>query len=135
MPIVLATVDKALKQVPVDIGDCDGGLYGGPAGVAYMLYHVGECPLFSEQRGLYLKAAKRIIDAAFLLGGAGIYAVAAVIYKTLGLADFVKPLSRFRSLWEVCAPISFLECGSDELFVGRVGLPVRRPGPQTEAGH
>lgn len=136
VPIVLATVDKVLKKVPVDISDCDGGLYDGSAGVAYMLYHVSECPLFSEQRGLYLKTAKHIIDAsakyadaepdknmraAFLLGGAGIYAVAAMIYKSLGLADFVKPLTRFRNLWEVCAPISFLECGSDELFVGRAG--------------
>lgn len=59
--------------------------------------------------------------AAFLLGGAGIHAVAAMIYKSLGLADFIKPLTRFRNLWEVCAPISFLECGSDELFVGQAG--------------
>lgn len=136
VPIVLATVDKVLKKLPVDISDCDGGLYDGPAGVAYMLYHVSECPLFSGQRDLYLKTAKHIIDAsakcadaepdknmraAFLLGGAGIYAVAAMIYKSLGLADFVKPLTRFRNLWEVCAPIRFLECGSDELFVGRAG--------------
>lgn len=136
VPTVVATVDKILKKVPVDINDCDGGLYDGPAGVAYMLYHVSECPLFSEQRDVYLKAAKQIIDvsiryvdaepdtnmrAAFLLGGAGIYAVAAMIYKSLGLADFVKPLTKFRNLWEVCAPINFLECGSDELFVGRAG--------------
>lgn len=88
VPIVLATVDKVLKKVPVDISECDGGLYDGPAGVAYILYHVRECPLFSGERDLYLKAAKHIIDAsakcadaepdknmcaAFLLGGAGIY--------------------------------------------------------------
>lgn len=136
VPIVVATVDKVLKKIPVDISDCDGGLYDGPAGVAYMLYHVSECPLFSEHRDVYLKTAKQIIDvsvkyvdaepdknmrAAFLLGGAGIYAVAAMIYKSLGLADFVKPLTKFRNLWEVCAPINFLECGSDELFVGRAG--------------
>lgn len=136
VPIVVATVDKVLKKIPVDISDCDGGLYDGPAGVAYMLYHVSECPLFSEQRDVYLKTAKHIIDvsvkyadaepdknmrAAFLLGGAGVYAVAAMIYKSLGLADFVKPLTKFRNLWEVCAPINFLECGSDELFVGRAG--------------
>lgn len=136
VPIVVATVDKVLKKIPVDISDCDGGLYDGPAGVAYMLYHVSECPLFSEHREVYLKKAKQIIDvsvryvdaepdknmrAAFLLGGAGIYAVAAMIYKSLGLADFVKPLTKYRNLWEVCAPINFLECGSDELFVGRAG--------------
>lgn len=133
---VVATVDKVLQKLPLDLSDCDGGLYDGPAGVAYMLYHVSECPLFSEQRDSYLRTAKQIIDAsvravdrepdqnmraAFLLGGAGIYAVAAMIYKALGLADFVKPLTKFRNLWEVCAPINFLECGSDELFVGRAG--------------
>lgn len=136
VPTVVGTVDKILKKLPIDISDCDGGLYDGPAGVAYMLYHVSDCPLFSEHRDVYLKAAKQIIDvsvryvdaepdknmrAAFLLGGAGIYAVAALIYKSLGLADFVKPLTKFRNLWEVCAPINFLECGSDELFVGRAG--------------
>ncbi|XP_028292319.1 lanC-like protein 3 [Gouania willdenowi] len=134
--IVVATIDKILKNVPIDVRDCDGGLYDGPAGVAYMLYHVSECPLFSEHRDVYLKTAKQVIDvsvryvdaepdknmrAAFLLGGAGVYAVAALIYKALGLADFVKPLSKFRNLWDVCAPINFLECGSDELFVGRAG--------------
>ncbi|KAJ8409876.1 hypothetical protein AAFF_G00209170 [Aldrovandia affinis] len=58
--------------------------------------------------------------AAFLLGGAGIYAVAAMVYKALGSSD-LKPLTKFRNLWDVCAPINFLECGSDELFVGRAG--------------
>ncbi|XP_059895527.1 LOW QUALITY PROTEIN: lanC-like protein 3 [Gadus macrocephalus] len=133
---VTATVDIILKQVPLDPGDYDGGLYDGPAGVAYMLFHVAECALFSEQRDAYLETAKRIIDAsvrhvdadrdvntraAFLLGGAGIYAVAAMIYKAMGLAEFVKPLAKFCNLWEVCAPINFLECGSDELFAGRTG--------------
>ncbi|MEQ2208468.1 hypothetical protein XENOCAPTIV_001325 [Xenoophorus captivus] len=137
VPAVVAKIERILKKVPIDTSDCDGGLYDGPAGVAYMLYHVSECPLFSEQRDVYLKTAKQIIDvsvryadaepdknmrAAFLLGGAGIYAVAAMIYKSLGLADFVKPLNKFRNLWEVCAPINFLECGSDELFVGRAGF-------------
>uniref|UniRef100_A0A3Q3D0T8 LanC like family member 3 n=1 Tax=Haplochromis burtoni TaxID=8153 RepID=A0A3Q3D0T8_HAPBU len=139
VPVVVASIDKILQTVPIDLSDCDGGLYDGPAGVAYMLYHVSECPLFSEYRDVYLKTAKQIIDmsvryvdaepdknmrAAFLLGGAGIYAVAAMIYKSLGLADFVKPLTKFRNLWEVCAPIHFLECGSDELFVGRAGYLV-----------
>uniref|UniRef100_A0A3B3QB62 LanC-like protein 3 n=1 Tax=Paramormyrops kingsleyae TaxID=1676925 RepID=A0A3B3QB62_9TELE len=129
-------IEKIMKKVPVDSSECDGGLYDGPAGVAYMLYYVSECPLFSKQRDTYLKNAKQIIDVsvkyvdreqdknlrvAFLLGGAGIYAVATMVYKAMGFSDFVKPLTKFRNLWEVCAPISFLECGSDELFVGRTG--------------
>ncbi|XP_046903665.1 lanC-like protein 3 [Hypomesus transpacificus] len=136
VPAVIATIDKILVLSKVDLNACDGGLYDGPAGVAYMLYHVSECPLFSKQRENYLKTAKQIVDvsvryvdvepdqnmsAAFLLGGAGIYAVAAMVYKALGLSDFVKPLTKFCNLWKVCAPISFIECGSDELFVGRAG--------------
>ncbi|CAG05834.1 unnamed protein product, partial [Tetraodon nigroviridis] len=147
--VVLATVEKVLKQVPVDIRDCDGGLYDGPAGVAYMLYHVSQCPLFSEQRGFYLRAAKRIIDAsakcadaepdknmraAFLLGGAGIYAVAALIYKSLGLGR-LRPTAE-----QVPEPVGGVRA---RLLPGvRLGravrgpgwVPVRRPGPQAEAG-
>ncbi|XP_028657110.1 lanC-like protein 3 [Erpetoichthys calabaricus] len=139
VPLIVAKIEKILKKVPIatETSDCcDGGLYDGPAGVAYMLYYVSECPRFISYKESYLKLAKQIIDvyvryvdnesdvnmrAAFLLGGAGIYAVAAMIYKAMGLADFVKPLTKFRNLWEVCAPITFLECGSDELFVGRAG--------------
>lgn len=71
VPTVVATVDRILKKVPIDIGDCDGGLYDGPAGVAYMLYHVSECPLFSEHRDVYLKKAKQIIDVSvrFVMSG------------------------------------------------------------------
>ncbi|KAL4656898.1 lanC-like protein 3 [Arapaima gigas] len=136
VPVVVATIEKIMKKVPLDASECDGGLYDGPAGVAYMLYYVSECPLFSAQRDAYLKRAKHLIDVsmksndaeqdknmrvAFLLGGAGVYAVGAMVYKAMGLSDFVKPLTKFRNLWEVCAPIHFLECGSDELFVGRAG--------------
>ncbi|KAG6937382.1 LanC like 3, partial [Chelydra serpentina] len=59
--------------------------------------------------------------AAFLLGGAGVYAVAALVYQALGLPDFGRLLGRFRELSQICAPVTFLECGSDELFVGRAG--------------
>lgn len=134
VPTVNAFIEKILNKVPLGSTDCDGGLYDGPAGVAYMLYHVSECALFSDHRDTSLKTSKQIIDvsvgyvdgekdtnmqASFLLGGAGIYAVAAMVYKALGLADFVKPLTKFRNLWKICSPINFLECGSDELFVGR----------------
>lgn len=116
---------------------CQGGLYGGVAGVAYMLYHVSQSPLFAGARERYLRSAKRLIDAcaraeewgepdadtraAFLLGGAGVYAVATLVYHALGRSDYVQPLGKFRALCAVCAPVSFLECGSDELFVGRAG--------------
>ncbi|KAM6446859.1 lanC-like protein 3 [Liasis olivaceus] len=146
MPLVTATIDRILKEVPAlgggeasgGLGCCQGGLYGGVAGVAYMLYQVAQCPLFAQARDPYLRAAKQLIDAcvryeedwgeadpdtraAFLLGGAGIYAVAALVSQALGLPEWATSLGKFRELCELCVPISFLECGSDELFVGRAG--------------
>ncbi|XP_024269980.1 lanC-like protein 3 [Oncorhynchus tshawytscha] len=44
-----------------------------------------------------------------------------MVYKALGMADFVEPLTKFRNLRKICSPINFLECRSDELFVGRAG--------------
>lgn len=140
VPLVTATIERILRELPPLGGPrgCPGGLYGGVAGVAYMLYHVAQCPLFAPSRDSYLRAARRVVDAclryqegcgeadadtraAFLLGGAGVYAVAALVYRALGLPDYARPLGKFRELSEVCAPLSFLECGSDELFVGRAG--------------
>lgn len=140
VPLVTATIERILRELPPlgGPGGCQGGLYGGVAGVAYMLYHVAQCPLFAPSREAYLRAARRVVDAclrfqegggeadadtraAFLLGGAGVYAVAALVYRALGLPDFERWLDKFRELSEVCAPLSFLECGSDELFVGRAG--------------
>ncbi|XP_044297830.1 lanC-like protein 3 [Varanus komodoensis] len=145
-PLVTATIDRIVKEVPVlgggeaasGLGCCQGGLYGGVAGVAYMLYHVAQCPHFAQARDSYLRAAKQLVDAcvryeedwgegdadtraAFLLGGAGVYAVATLVYHALGRADWARLLGKFRELCELCVPITFLECGSDELFVGRAG--------------
>lgn len=148
-PLVTATIERILQELPplgggaeargaaAAASSCQGGLYGGVAGVAYMLYHVSQSPLFAGSRERYLRSAKRLIDAcaraeewgepdadtraAFLLGGAGVYAVATLVYHALGRSDYVQPLGKFRALCAVCAPVSFLECGSDELFVGRAG--------------
>ncbi|KAJ6667629.1 hypothetical protein lerEdw1_016750 [Lerista edwardsae] len=145
-PLLTATIERILKEVPpLDGGEaasspggCQGGLYSGVAGVAYMLYHVAQCPLFSQARDSYLRLAKQLVDAcvryeegwgegdadtrtAFLLGGAGVYAVAALVYQALGLPDWARPLGKFRELCDLYVPITFLECGSDELFVGRAG--------------
>lgn len=148
-PLVTATIERILQELPplgggaeargaaAAASSCQGGLYGGVAGVAYMLYHVSQSPLFAAARERYLRSAKRLIDAcaraeewgepdadtraAFLLGGAGVYAVATLVYHALGRSDYVQPLGKFRALCAVCAPVSFLECGSDELFVGRAG--------------
>lgn len=148
-PLVTATIERILQELPplgggaeprgaaAAASSCQGGLYGGVAGVAYMLYHVSQSPLFAAARERYLRSAKRLIDAcaraeewgepdadtraAFLLGGAGVYTVATLVYHALGRSDYVQPLGKFRALCAVCVPVSFLECGSDELFVGRAG--------------
>lgn len=148
-PLVTATIERILQELPplgggaetrgsaAAASSCQGGLYSGVAGVAYMLYHVSQSPLFAAARERYLRSAKRLIDAcaraeewgepdadtraAFLLGGAGVYAVATLVYHALGRSDYVQPLGKFRALCAVCVPVSFLECGSDELFVGRAG--------------
>ncbi|CAH6779646.1 Lancl3 [Phodopus roborovskii] len=148
-PLVTSTIERILQELPPLGGgaeargataagsSCQGGLYSGVAGVAYMLYHVSQSPLFAGARERYLRSAKRLIDAcscseewgepdadtraAFLLGGAGVHAVATLVYHALGRSDYVQPLGKFRALCAVCAPVSFLECGSDELFVGRAG--------------
>ncbi|XP_053560857.1 lanC-like protein 3 [Bombina bombina] len=135
-PLILRTLESILKQLP-EHGGQEGGLYGGLAGVAYMLYHVAQCPQFSANRDGYLRTASNLIEsctahydleqdrqtrASFLLGGAGVYAVAALIYKALGQAtEVTRSLDKFKGLWEICTPLGFLECGSDELFVGRSG--------------
>ncbi|XP_077155772.1 lanC-like protein 3 [Ranitomeya variabilis] len=134
-PLVLRTVERILGKLPAQGGE-EGGLYGGLAGVAYMLYHVSQCPLFSAHRDSYLHRAGSIIEAcvlhydreqdretraSFLLGGAGVYAAAALIYRAQGRADFSQALGKFRALGDLCVPPGFLECGSDELFVGRSG--------------
>ncbi|XP_015276850.1 PREDICTED: lanC-like protein 3 [Gekko japonicus] len=123
MSLVTATVDRILQEVPPlsggeaasGPGGCQGGLYSGVAGVAYMLYHVARCPLFAPARDSYLRAAKRLVDAcvrheedwadgdadtrpAFLLGGAGVYAVATLVYQALGLPDGARALGKFRDL-------------------------------------
>ncbi|CAH2223176.1 lanC 3 [Pelobates cultripes] len=135
VPLILRKVESILQQLPTQGGQ-EGGLYGGLAGVAYMLYQVSQSKLFSSQRESYLHRACTLIEscvlyydneqdretrASFLLGGAGVYAVAALIYKASGLKDFNKPLEKFKELWRICVPLGFLECGSDELFVGRSG--------------
>ncbi|XP_041500096.1 lanC-like protein 3 [Microtus oregoni] len=148
-PLVTSTIERILQELPPLGGGAEargatpagssfqGGLYSGVAGVAYMLYHVSQSPLFAGARERYLRSAKRLIDAcsrseewgepdadtraAFLLGGAGVHAVATLVYHALGRSDYVQPLGKFRALCAVCAPVSFLECGSDELFVGRAG--------------
>lgn len=123
---------------PVD-SNGDGGLYVGTVGVAYMLSTLSKCKLFNLKEGhAYLKYARDYLLASlnyaktranlkseissFLLGNAGVYAVAAVISRQLGEKDEqTKYTKLYAQAAENCKPKHFLRCGSDELFVGRAG--------------
>ena len=88
-----------------DARDGEGGLYVGVGGIGYMFYHISESPLYTAekeqliQKGLdYIKAAllyvhqnaprRQAEECAFLLGPAGIYAVAAALHNATGLMFF-----------------------------------------------
>lgn len=120
--------------------DCDGGLYVGLSGVSYALWYLSKIPQFSEYRLEYLKNAQNYMQialqhalrpevqydhtmkAGFILGNAGVYAVAAALHGAIGDQDScTKYLQQYASAVSHCMPLHFLSCGGDELFVGRSG--------------
>ncbi|XP_023238201.1 lanC-like protein 3 [Centruroides sculpturatus] len=116
--------------------DCDGGLYVGIAGVAYMNYYISTLPHFADRKNELLKSAESYLypslsyaekssrrdKVGFLLGASGVYAVAALIMAELGREkECLQLLEKYASLVDVCLPINFFGHGSDELLVGRAG--------------
>ncbi|KFM65842.1 LanC-like protein 3, partial [Stegodyphus mimosarum] len=112
--------------------DCDGGLYVGIAGVAYMSYYLSQHSEFVENRVEFLNKseeymkcalsyveqprikADKSMQAAFLLGASGTYAVAAVIAKALGKeTEYNSCLQTYAAFADICLPVNFLRCGSD----------------------
>lgn len=92
------TVNIITDRQDPSVNAADGGLYVGIAGIGYMFYHTSLSPAFvSEKSELLKRGLKYIIPAlkyaerherdksAFLLGNAGIYAVAAAVYNALGM--------------------------------------------------
>ncbi|CAH1169532.1 unnamed protein product [Phaedon cochleariae] len=132
---IVTKIVQGVKPTEKNAGD---GIYLGTAGIAYMFYHLCKIPTLSMSKreylnkGIeYLKPAINVASCAatrtkevpsFILGNCGIYAVAAVIYKAVG--DDPQS-SQFRQLYydaaKICKEAKFLDCGSDELFVGRAG--------------
>ncbi|XP_005108704.1 lanC-like protein 3 isoform X2 [Aplysia californica] len=115
---------------------CDGGLYVGSAGVAYMLWYISSHPLLSENKSKYLELAQSIYKAnlqystrskpadavSFVLGAAGVYTLGALLGSSLQAeAQVGENAQRYQSLASICVKPRFLSCGSDELFVGRAG--------------
>ncbi|XP_043393966.1 lanC-like protein 3 isoform X2 [Chelonia mydas] len=141
VPWVASTIERILQQVP----PLEGG--GGLAGVAYMLHHAARCPLLAPARDTYLRAARRLVDAcvryeeergepdadtraAFLLGGAGVYAVAALVYQALGLPDFGRLLGRFRELSQMLTPVQIRSICQAILESGKqYAMKKRKPCP------
>lgn len=138
VPVLLQIIHKNSPPAPEN---CEGGLYVGSAGIAYAFYHVSESGLFPDKKEHFLSVAEKYvkmslreikqqdpsqnsIGPSLLLGHAGIYAVAALIYEAMGGAYTAlrnENIQNFVNMQKLCVPINFFRHGSDELFVGRSG--------------
>ncbi|XP_065057896.1 lanC-like protein 3 [Rhopilema esculentum] len=135
VPELLQIIHKNCPPLPEN---CDGGMYVGAAGIAYAFYHVAESPTFSEKRSNFLDIAEAYIKVAIkeinkvdplrggigtslLLGHAGIYVTAALIYEAQGYqAEKSEYLQNFLSIHSNL-PVNFFAHGCDEFFIGRAG--------------
>jgi hypothetical protein len=95
------TVNIITDRQKASVKAADGGLYVGVAGIGYMFYHMSLSPTFVGEKSKLLEKGLQYIQpaleyaeckksdksqkSAFLLGSAGIYAVAAAVYHALGL--------------------------------------------------
>lgn len=129
-------VESILENTETD-DDGRGDLYVGSGGIAFMFWKMGKSPevgsMFPalELAQQYIKISKnnakhhrrRSDDrCAFLVGNAGIHAVAAAISHDAGDAPAVKEsLKNFLEGYDVCKHIEFAHYGGDEVLVGRAG--------------
>ncbi|OWF40181.1 LanC-like protein 3 [Mizuhopecten yessoensis] len=131
-------VKNIVNGMPPDPANCDGGLYVGNAGIAYMYYYLSNCDLFTqrktdflEQGMMYGKVAMDYVErggdrgnppCSFILGQAGTIAVNSLLFHTAGNDSKSKKIAeKFASLADHARPISFYPYGSDEILVGRAG--------------
>ncbi len=137
VPRIKGMVESIVKGMPPTPDNCDGSLYVGCVGVAYMLDYVAGFDLFSDVRPQYLAKAREYTDvslayckskhcrdprAAFILGPAGVHLVGGLVYSHLGQEETgAECRQKYASLCAACEPINYLECGSDEILVGRAG--------------
>ena len=139
--IILTIVKSITEGMPPKITKhCDGGLYVGCGGVAYMFDYIANSELFADNKSVreellthartYAEVslsyasgkANRDPPASFLLGSAGIFAVSSLVYSDIGDKKTSDELNKkYLALASTCQPVSCLHCGSDELFVGRAG--------------
>ncbi|XP_057654525.1 lanC-like protein 3 homolog [Diorhabda carinulata] len=140
VPEITQRIDETLVKIENGVKptekNASEGIYLGTAGIAYMFYHLSNIPSLSSKKSLFLNQAIMYLKpalvvagcnktedvASFMLGSAGIYAVAAAVYKSIGE---LRQSNHFIQLYYDSAKIvkkeNFLSHGSDELFVGRTG--------------
>lgn len=120
--------------------DCDGGIYVGVGGVAYMFWKLATLPSFVNERADLLENAQKYISPAlsyaktvesggdlaskvgFLVGNTGVYATAALIAHAQGSKSQMDAMiQKYSDASKTFLPVNFLSCGGDELLVGRAG--------------
>ncbi|KAJ8717700.1 hypothetical protein PYW07_005630 [Mythimna separata] len=124
-------INNITKRLSPSRKNVDGGLYVGVTGVSYMFYYLSKNPVLSENKSMYLKQALDYLKPAlevsagdktsFLLGDAGTYSLATVLYKETGNESSAEMLKTYKSLYTQYLNPKFLKCGGDEFFVGRAG--------------
>lgn len=137
-PRLLEVVNTIVERQHPRVHDADGGLYVGIGGISYMFYFLSQLPLCSEEKNEFLQHGLKYLNAtisyaegqkgdhsqksAFLLGHAGIYAIAAVLNNAAGNKEAAeKYLKKYIKAGDNCTPVHYLRCGGDELLVGRAG--------------
>ncbi|KAH3726772.1 lanC-like protein 3 [Dreissena polymorpha] len=133
VPQIYSIVESIQEGMPPVFDNCDGGIYVGNSGIAYMFYYIAQNDAFKDKRSSFLEQAVLYANmanssnygqdkASFILGAAGVHAVTSLVYDAIGSPHIAgKCLEKFAELSKICSPINFLRCGSDELFVGRAG--------------
>lgn len=131
-------VKSVLNGMPPDHRNCDGGLYVGNAGAAYMFYYLANSEMFSSRKAdflenglIYGKAATDYVErgghrgdppCSFILGGAGAVAVYSLLFDTAGNKSKSQKLAEhFVKLADHAKKMNFYPHGSDEVLVGRAG--------------
>jgi len=67
--VINSLVDQVVQGQPPTFKNCDGGLYVGCAGVAYMLYYLAQAEVLAEKRQELLTRARNYTDVALSYAG------------------------------------------------------------------
>ncbi|KAK7480694.1 hypothetical protein BaRGS_00028062 [Batillaria attramentaria] len=130
--------NKITDEMPPILAACEGGLYVGCAGIAYMYFHICMLDSFTTERWEYLRCAKEYYNVSLeyvrtqlkdkdlgpslMLGSAGTHMVGALIHNALENNELCeKCVDEYLELSKECIKPTFLKSGANELFVGRAG--------------